>query len=81
MVVAGPVMAWAGSVGDGVLGPFDDETEVYDDRDPVCELIEAMEPTRGEDELEESAWYGSGGRDGTLSLLINDEREAAWKPR
>lgn len=78
MVVAGPVMAWAGSVGDGVLGPFDDETEVYDDRDPVWELIdEAMEPTRGEEVFEESAWYGSGGRDGNLSLLINDEREAA----
>jgi hypothetical protein len=36
-----------------------------------------MEPTRGEEVFEESAWYGSGGRDGNLSLLINDEREAA----
>jgi hypothetical protein len=37
-----------GRVGDGVLGPFDEATEVNEDREPRELTDEAMELTRGE---------------------------------
>lgn len=37
-------------MGDGVLGPLEEATDVKDDRDPVLELTEdAIEPTRGDE--------------------------------
>lgn len=38
MLVAGPVIALMGRVGDGVLGPFEEAAEVKDDdEDPTLE--------------------------------------------
>lgn len=68
MDVAGPVMALRGSVGEGVLGPFDEVAEVKEESDPACEAIELK---RGEDVLEEWAWPGGGrANEGNLSKLI-----------
>jgi hypothetical protein len=45
-----------GRVGDGVLGPLEDATEVKEDCDPPLELtVDAMELTRGDDVPEEYA--------------------------
>jgi hypothetical protein len=47
-------MAFTGRVGEGVLGPLEDATEVKEDIDPMCEPFdEAMEPTRGDEVPEE----------------------------
>lgn len=53
-MVEGPVIALMGSVGDGVLGPCEEATEVYEDCEPEWEPIEepieeAMELTRGDE--------------------------------
>lgn len=54
MVVGGPVTAFKGSVGDGVLGPLDEAADVKEDIEPKCEpLDDAMELTRGEEVPEE----------------------------
>lgn len=43
-----------GRVGDGVLGPLEEATEVNEDRDPVLEPTEdAIEPTRGDEAPDE----------------------------
>lgn len=59
-----------GRLGDGVLGPFEDGAEVYDDCESPFELAEdAIELTRGDDVLEEYANGGCGrGSEGNLSL-------------
>jgi hypothetical protein len=69
MLVAGPVMALMGRVGDGVFGPLEEAAEVNDDDDPVFDKVE---PCLGDEYPEEYAWPGRrGGRDGSLlSLLI-----------
>ena len=73
------MMALIGRVGDGVLGPFDDAADVYEDWEPACEPFdEAMELSRGEEVPDEYAWLGRGrGRDGNLSILIKDARRVA----
>jgi hypothetical protein len=48
-------MALMGSVGEGVLGPWEEATEVYEEMDPGCEALEAMELTRGDEVPEEYA--------------------------
>lgn len=69
-------MAVTGRFGEGVLGPFEDVTEVADvkdDRDSPFELRdEPMELTRGDDAPEEYANGGWGsGSDGNLSLAYD----------
>lgn len=76
MLVAALVMALAGRVGDGVFGQFEEAADVKDEREPE---FDAMELTLGDDVPDEYAWPGRGrrGRDGSLSLLIKDNRYVA----
>lgn len=76
-------------MGDGVLGPLEEATEVKEDCDPAWELdADPIELTRGDEAPEEYAWCGVGkGNDGTLSWFINDDRwlgmlynEASFEP-
>jgi hypothetical protein len=77
IVVAGPVIAWPGKVGEGVLGPSEDGAEVKEDCESACEpLEEAMELTRGEDVPGEYACPGGrDAREGSLSPGMYDGRE------
>jgi hypothetical protein len=76
MVVAGPVIALMGNVGDGVLGPREDGADVKDDCDSACDpLEEAMELTRGEEVPGEYACPdGKDASDGSLSPGMYDGR-------
>lgn len=76
-MVVGPVIAWAGKVGDGVLGPREEGAEVKEDCDSAWDpLEEAMELTRGEEVPGEYACAGGrDAREGSLSPGIYDGRE------
>lgn len=70
-------MAWVGKVGEGVLGPREDEAEVNEDCDSAWEpLEEAIELTRGEEVPGEYACPGGrDAREGSLSPGMYDGRE------
>jgi hypothetical protein len=76
MFVVGPVIAFTGKVGDGVLGPRDEGAEVKDDCDSACEsLDDPMELTRGEELPGEYACPGGReAREGSLSPGTYDGR-------